>query len=234
MASITFNSDSGIEIPETSDVRNDLATGFQNAFQINPDDPVLNTDPTSPFGQIIDLITAEIEAKNTELAFICNMNSVPLSTGRFLDGLATLYGLTRKISESTIVTCTCTGLRGTVIPYGAIVQDVNGNQFRCNMTEGGTIGSSGTADVTFSAIEKGALVVSPNAVNQIITSVAGWDSVNNSSAGITGRVQETDAELRNRIVQSYAINSTGSVERTLILIQLLSVFQAVKVLKLQA
>lgn len=212
MASITFNSDSGIEIPETSDVRNDLATGFQNAFQINPDDPVLNTDPTSPFGQIIDLITAEIEAKNTELAFICNMNSVPLSTGRFLDGLATLYGLTRKISESTIVTCTCTGLRGTVIPYGAIVQDVNGNQFRCNMTEGGTIGSSGTADVTFSAIEKGALVVSPNAVNQIITSVAGWDSVNNSSAGITGRVQETDAELRNRIVQSYAINSTGSVE----------------------
>ena len=212
MASITFNSDSGIEIPETSDVRNDLATGFQNAFQINPDDPVLNTDPTSPFGQIIDLITAEIEAKNAELAFICNMNSVPLSTGRFLDGLATLYGLTRKISESTIVTCTCTGLRGTVIPYGAIVQDVNGNQFRCNMTEGGTIGNSGTADVTFSAIEKGALVVSPNAVNQIITSVAGWDSVNNSSAGITGRVQETDAELRNRIVQSYAINSTGSVE----------------------
>ena len=48
MASITFNSDSGIEIPETSDVRNDLATGFQNAFQINPDDPVLNTDPTAP------------------------------------------------------------------------------------------------------------------------------------------------------------------------------------------
>lgn len=212
MASITFNENSGIEIPETSEVREDLAKAFKQAFQINPDDPVLNTDPTSPFGQIIDLITAEIEAKNAELAFICNMNSVPLSTGRFLDGLATLYGLTRKISEATIVTCTCTGLRGTVIPYGAIVQDVNNNQFRCNVAEGVTIGNSGTAEVTFAAIEKGALIVNPNAVNQIITSVAGWDSVINASAGVTGRTEETDAELRNRIVRSYAINATGSVE----------------------
>lgn len=212
MASIVFNENSGVEIPETSDVREDLANGFKAAFQINPNDPELNTDPTAPFGQIVDLITAEVEAKNAEIAFISNMNNVYLATGKFLDSLATLYGLSRKISEPTIVTCTCTGLRGTVIPYGAIVQDVNNNQFRCNVAAGVTIGNTGTVDVTFAAIEKGALVVSPNAVTQIITSVAGWDSVNNSSAGITGRVQETDAELRNRIVQSYAINSTGSVK----------------------
>lgn len=212
MASIVFNENTGIEIPETSDVRQDLETGFKNAFQINPDDPELNTDPTSPFGQIIDLITAEVEAKNAEIAFISNMSNIYLATGKFLDSQATLYGLRRKISEPTIVTCTCTGLRGTVIPYGAIVQDVNNNQFRCNVAAGVTIGNTGTVDVTFAAIEKGALVVSPNAVTQIITSIAGWETVNNSSAGITGRVEETDAELRNRIQESYAINSTGSVE----------------------
>lgn len=212
MASIVFNENTGIEIPETSDVRQDLETGFKNAFQINPDDPELNTDPTSPFGQIIDLITAEVEAKNAEIAFISNMSNIYLATGKFLDSQATLYGLRRKISEPTIVTCTCTGLRGTVIPYGAIVQDVNNNQFRCNVAVGVTIGNTGTVDVTFAAIEKGALVVSPNAVTQIITSIAGWETVNNSSAGITGRVEETDAELRNRIQESYAINSIGSVE----------------------
>lgn len=212
MASIVFNENTGIEIPETSDVRQDLETGFKNAFQINPDDPELNTDPTSPFGQIIDLITAEVEAKNAEIAFISNMSNIYLATGKFLDSQATLYGLRRKISEPTIVTCTCTGLRGTVIPYGAIVQDVNNNQFRCNVAAGVTIGNTGSAEVTFAAIEKGALVVSPNAVTQIITSIAGWETVNNSSAGITGRVEETDAELRNRIQESYAINSTGSVE----------------------
>lgn len=212
MASIVFNENTGIEIPETSDVRQDLETGFKNAFQINPDDPELNTDPTSPFGQIIDLITAEVEAKNAEIAFISNMSNIYLATGKFLDSQATLYGLRRKISEPTIVSCTCTGLRGTVIPYGAIVQDVNNNQFRCNVAAGVTIGNTGSAEVTFAAIEKGALVVSPNAVTQIITSIAGWETVNNSSAGITGRVEETDAELRNRIQESYAINSTGSVE----------------------
>lgn len=212
MASIVFNENSGVEIPETSDVREDLANGFKAAFQINPNDPELNTDPTAPFGQIIDLITAEVEAKNAEIAFISNMNNVYLATGKFLDSLATLYGLSRKISEPTIVTCTCTGLRGTVIPYGAIVQDVNNNQFRCNVAAGVTIGNTGTVDVTFAAIEKGALVVSPNAVNQIITSIAGWESVSNTSAGVTGRIEETDAELRNRIQESYAINSTGSVE----------------------
>ena len=212
MASIVFNENSGVEIPETSEVREDLANGFKSAFQINPDDPELNTDPTAPFGQIVDLITAEVEAKNAEIAFISNMNNVYLATGKFLDSLATLYGLSRKISEPTIVTCTCTGLRGTVIPYGAIVQDVNNNQFRCNVAAGVTIGNTGTVDVTFAAIEKGALVVSPNAVNQIITSIAGWETVNNATAGVTGRVEETDAELRNRIQESYAINSTGSVE----------------------
>ena len=212
MASIVFNENSGVEIPETSEVREDLATGFKNAFQVKPDDPELNTDPTAPFGQIIDLITAEVEAKNAEIAYISNMNNIYLATGKFLDSLATLYGLSRKISEPTIVTCTCTGLRGTVIPYGAIVQDVNNNQFRCNVAAGVTIGNTGTVDVTFAAIEKGALIVSPNAVNQIITSIAGWETVNNATAGITGRVEETDAELRNRIQESYAINSTGSVE----------------------
>ena len=212
MAQLSFDANSGIVLPETSQIREDIAQEFKQAFQINPDDPELNTDPVTPFGQIIDLIVAEIEAKNGELAFLANMNNSKTATGRFLDGLATLYGLSRKISEPTIVACQCTGLQGTVIPYGAIVQDVNGNKFRCSMAQGITIGSNGVGTGEFSALENGALVVSVNAVKYIITSIPGWDSVNNSAAGITGRVEETDAELRNRIYDSYAINSTGSAE----------------------
>ena len=212
MAQLSFDANSGIVLPETSQIREDIAQEFKQAFQINPDDPELNTDPVTPFGQIIDLIVAEIEAKNGELAFLANMNNSKTATGRFLDGLATLYGLSRKISEPTIVACQCTGLQGTVIPYGAIVQDVNGNKFRCSMAQGITIGSNGIGTGEFSALENGALVVSVNAVKYIVTSIPGWDSVNNSAAGITGRVEETDAELRNRIYDSYAINSTGSAE----------------------
>ena len=194
MANVIFNENTGVEVPDTLTVRTDIENGFKSAFQTNPDLPVLNTDPVTPMGQVIDLITAEAEAKNSEVAFLCNMMNILTATGRFLDALASLYGLTRKISESTIVNCTCYGLKGTVIPYGAI------------------IGNSGEINGTFASLEKTDLVVTVNSVNKIITAIPGWESVNNLTSGVTGRVKETDAELRNRVYGSYAINSTGSVE----------------------
>ena len=212
MANVIFNENTGVEVPDTLTVRTDIENGFKSAFQTNPDLPVLNTDPVTPMGQVIDLITAEAEAKNTEVAFLCNMMNILTATGRFLDALASLYGLTRKISESTIVNCTCYGLKGTVIPYGAIVEDVNGNQYRMNVANGITIGNSGEINGTFASLEKTDLVVTVNSVNKIITAIPGWESVNNLTSGVTGRVKETDAELRNRVYGSYAINSTGSVE----------------------
>ena len=212
MANVIFNDNTGVEVPDTLTVRTDIENGFKTAFQTNPDLPVLNTDPVTPMGQVIDLITAEAEAKNTEVAFLCNMMNILTATGRFLDALASLYGLTRKISESTIVNCTCYGLKGTVIPYGAIVEDVNGNQYRMNVANGITIGNSGEINGTFASLEKTDLVVTANSVTKIITAIPGWESVNNQTSGVTGRVKETDAELRNRVYGSYAINSTGSVE----------------------
>ena len=193
MANVIFNENTGVEVPDTLTVRTDIENGFKSAFQTNPDLPVLNTDPVTPMGQVIDLITAEAEAKNTEVAFLCNMMNILTATGRFLDALASLYGLTRKISESTIVNCTCYGLKGIVIPYGAI-------------------GNSGEINGTFASLEKTDLVVTVNSVTKIITAIPGWESVNNQTSGVTGRVKETDAELRNRVYSSYAINSTGSVE----------------------
>ena len=152
MANVIFNENTGVEVPDTLTVRTDIENGFKSAFQTNPDLPVLNTDPVTPMGQVIDLITAEAEAKNTEVAFLCNMMNILTATGRFLDALASLYGLTRKISESTIVNCTCYGLKGTVIPYGAIVEDVNGNQYRMNVANGITIGNSGEINGTFASL----------------------------------------------------------------------------------
>lgn len=49
-------------------------------------------------------------------------------------------------------------------------------------------------------------------MNRIVTTIAGWDTINNPTAGVVGRDEETDAELRNRMVESYAVNATGYVE----------------------
>ena len=211
MAELRFDPDSGVVVPTTQEVRDDLAVGFQEAFRTNDSDPDLNVDPSSPMGQVVDLATAEVEAKNAELAYLANMFNPRTASGNWLDALAALYGLTRKVSEPTVVVCTCTGLAGTIIPYGAIVQDTSGNKYRHRIAGGVQIGSSGTIDTEFSSVDHGAIEVSAGAITQIVTVVAGWDSVSNAAPGVIGRDLEPDGELLNRMVQSYAINANGTV-----------------------
>lgn len=212
MAELKFDPDSGVVVPSTQEVRNDLASAFQQAFRVNDSDPDLNVDPASPMGQVVDLVTGEVEAKNAEVAFLANQFNPRTSTGVWLDALAALYGLERKVSEPTVVVCRCRGLRGTVIPFGAVVQDGQGNQFKMLTVGGVTIPDGGEVEASFSAVDHGPLEVGAHAVTKIVTVVAGWDSVDNNSAGITGRDIEHDAELLTRMRQSYAINANGTVE----------------------
>lgn len=212
MSGPSFDPDNGVTLPTTKELREEVENGFQNAFRVRESDPVLNTDPTSPMGQVVDLMVGELEAKNAEIAFLANQLNPRTAQGVFLDALAALYGLERKVSEPTVVVCTCTGLAGTVIPFGAIVQDSAGNKYRQSRAGGVTIGTGGTVDTEFAAVEHGGIEVSAGSISQIITVVAGWDSVINAAAGVTGRDVEPDGELLNRMIQSYAINANGTVE----------------------
>lgn len=212
MAQIIFNPLVGVELPSTQEIREDLGEKIQQAFQTSPTDPLLNIEPSSPMGQVLDLIVAEIEAKNSEIVFLANMVNPETATGKYLDALAALYGLDRKISEPTVVNCVLTGLKGTLIPYGAIAQDSLGNQYRHSAANGAQIDDTGSVTTTFTAINHGPLEVAAGSVNRIVTTIAGWDSITNPTAGVIGRDEETDAELRNRMIESYAVNATGYVE----------------------
>lgn len=211
MAELKFDPRSGVVVPTTQEVRDDIASGLQEAFKTKDGDPLLNVDPSSPMGQVADIITTEAAAKNSEVAFLANQLNPRTATGIWLDALAALYGLTRHVSEPTVVVCTCTGLRGAVIPYGAIVQDTQGHQLRHSVGGGVTIPDSGSVETTFSAVEHGAIEIGPGTVTQIVTVIAGWDSVTNAAAGVTGRVAEPDGELLNRMIESYAVNANGTV-----------------------
>ena len=212
MASVAFDGKTGINLPTTREIRNDLATKIQQALRTNPNDPDVNVDSTSPLGQVIDLITAEIEAKNAEIAYLASQYSPRQATGVWLDQLAALYGLDRKTSEPTVVTCTCTGLAGTVIPYGAIVANDQGVKLRHTAAGGAKIDRTGKVVTPFSTIEHGAIEIGASTVTKIVTVVAGWDSVTNEAPGATGRTIEADGELYQRMLESYAINARGTVE----------------------
>lgn len=209
MASVSFDQ-AGIIVPTVSEIRAEVVARIKQIFATGDTDIEVNTDPSQPMGQVVDLIVAEIAAKNSEIAFLASQYSRKQATGSFLDALNSLYFLDRKTAASTIVQCTCTGLAGTLIPFGALVADADGRRFRC-LSES-EIGANGSALVDFSAVDVGELDVRPETVTRIITTVPGWDSVTNRTAGIQGRLRESDAEFRVRAAESVAYNSHGTVD----------------------
>jgi len=212
MSGLSFNSLTGVRVQDTATIRANIVTKVQQAFKVSDSDPLLNLDPASPMGQVVDLLVAEIEAKNAEIAYLSNMLNLSSARGVWLDALGSLYFIERKMSEPTTVTCEVTGISGTVVPYGSLVEDANGNKLRLLATEGITISADGTGSGQFSTVEHGAIVINSHSVTKIITVVAGWDTIDNESAGVTGRDRETDAEYLARIKISLANNAQGTIE----------------------
>ena len=206
---ITFNDKTGLVAEETSVVRAKIAQEWKNAFATDPRLPVLDTNPETPAGQLIDGQTALASEKDNDMVYIANMFNPKNATGVWQDALAAIYFLSRKIALPTYVTCQVRGAYGTTIPYGALVQDVNGYTFL--NTSVVVIGSSGTANIYVRCTETGAVEVAPNTVTQIVTTVPGWDSVTNPSAGVTGRDEESQAAFENRRAGSVGKNSHGAV-----------------------
>lgn len=212
MSGLLFNPLTGVQIQDTATIRANIVTKVQQAFKVNDADPLLNLDSASPMGQVVDLLVAEIEAKNAEIAYLANMLNMSSARGIWLDALGSLYFIERKMSEPTVVTCECTGIAGTVIPFGSLVEDANGNKLRLLDTRGITISSDGKGTGTFSTTEHGPIVINAHSVTKIVTVAAGWDTVDNASSGAIGRDRETDAEYLARIKISLANNAQGTIE----------------------
>lgn len=64
----------------------------------------------------------------------------------------------------------------------------------------------------FVAENKGSIIIPANSLNKIKTLVPGWISVNNDAAGITGRDNETDYDLRERRRISLSLPGRGTLD----------------------
>ena len=206
---ITFNNQTGLAAEETSVVRARIAQEWKNAFATDPRLPVLDTNPETPAGQLIDGQTALASEKDNDIIYVANMFNPKNAVGVWQDALAAIYFLNRKVAQPTYVTCIAGGAYGTTIPYGAIVQDVNGYTYI--NTAPVTIDSGGTAQMYVRCTETGPVEVAPQTVTTIITTVPGWDSVTNAAAGVTGRNVETQAAFENRRAGCVGKNSHGAV-----------------------
>lgn len=203
---ITIDYEKGIKADDTGKVRADIAEAWQRVFA--DENATLNTEAESPAGQIIDSQAVLVTAKDTELMELMNQFDPRKADGIFQEALAAIYFLTRKTAQPTVVECTCTGLQGTTIPAGSIIQNDDG--FRLVSVGTVTIPEGGTVRTEFRTIDVGAIPIPANSCNKIITVIAGWDTVSNDTAGVMGQLEESRSALETRRALSVAKNSHGS------------------------
>lgn len=205
---LIFNEKTGFSVQEPQEVREEVAQSWINAFK-SDDTPDINTAPETPQGQIIDAETLAITQKDAELAFLANMFNPKTARGIWQDALAEIYFIKRKKAVNSRCYCVLTGLKGTVIEKGSKIQSVADNTY-WNLLDDVTIQNDGSVIALFECETEGAVIASPNTLTQIITTVAGWDTVNNSQAATVGTLEESQQAFEKRRYDSVALNSRGT------------------------
>lgn len=182
----------------------------------------INVDSNSPDGQMINIFAQSVEDLLQLLVSVYNGFSYQSATGVILDQRVAINGIARKQGTYTITNVTITvnqaltltGLDALITDPTAqvfTVQDNTGNKFSLQVTN--VFGSAGSAALAFQAVDIGAVLTAPNTITNQFTTVLGVTSVNNPTvATSTGVNEETDAQLKVRHDQSFALASTGPAD----------------------
>lgn len=205
---LIFNEKTGFSVQEPQEVREEMAQSWINAFK-SDDTSDINTAPETPQGQIIDAETLAITQKDAELAFLANMFNPKTARGIWQDALAEIYFIKRKKAVNSRCYCVLTGLKGTVIEKGSKIQSSADGTY-WDLLEDVTIQNNGSVIALFECETEGAVIASPNTLTKIITTVAGWDTVNNSQAATVGTLEESQQAFEKRRYDSVALNSRGT------------------------
>ena len=206
---LIFNEKTGFSVQEPQEVREEIAQSWINAFK-SDDTPDINTAPETPQGQIIDAETLAITQKDAELAFLANMFNPKTARGIWQDALAEIYFIKRKKAVNSRCYCVLTGLNGTLIEKGSKIQSAADDTY-WDLLETVTINDNSSVTALFECESEGAVIASPNTLNKIITTVAGWDTVNNIQSATVGTLEESQQAFEKRRYDSVALNSVGTI-----------------------
>lgn len=181
----------GLIVPDTSATLAQVQLEYQNAFG---SDLILTPDTSQGV-----LITTETLARNNFInnnAVVANQINPNYAGGIFFDAIWALTGGQRDASTPTAVaTVTVTGIAGTTIPVGSQAATAAGDLFQTTSTV--VIGVGGTSTVNFQSVAFGPIPCAAHALNTIVTAtVVGWETVDNSNAGVVGTLTQSDQAAR--------------------------------------
>lgn len=201
MATIKYGvTENGFVRKPVADVVSSLNNKFIAAFGSNFD-----ISPESPDGQYIGIMADEIASCWEQAEQVFNAFRPGAVSGIGLDNVCELTNTVRYVDKPSQATVLCDGDMGTAVPAGSIVTD---GTMRFILDTDVTL----PGDVTVIAEEPGEYYIAPRTINQIVTPVAGWNSVINETVGETGINYESDPQLRARREKTTAVSSTATVE----------------------
>jgi len=207
MAAYEFINESGLIVPDTSELKTEVQDEYLATFG---DD--LDLDDETPEGILIDAETTSrigIATNNAQLANQINPN---IAGGIFLDAVWALTGGKRAGASSSIFTVPpdLTGEPNTVIPIGSIATNTNGDEFE-SIAEL-TLDGAGLGSVGFQSVETGAIACPINDLTNITSNVLGWETITNSVSATLGTETQSDISARSERNDTLALQGAGLTE----------------------
>lgn len=173
---------------------------FQNIYGA---DIYLEAD--SQDGQLCAAFATALYDTNQIMAQVLNSLTPVYAQGTQLSAAVLINGIARQSSTYSTCYVTLSGTIGTQVGVaGAQVKDQNGYIWDLATA---TIETDGTVTTLATCATSGAIAALPNTITQIVTPIYGWNSVTNPTAATLGLNPESDAELRQRQLNSTSITS---------------------------
>lgn len=207
MADFNYLTDKGVIVPDTSQTRDVVVADWRSAFGQD-----LDVSPETPQGVFItqDIEVRDAVARNN--ADIANQINPDIAGGIWLDALwALTNGQRRGATKSLLLGVELTGLPSTLVPAGSAAIVSNTSE-RFLTTSAVIIGAGGTALVDMRAENTGPIAAPISSLDQVASSVLGWETVNNPSAALLGRDVESDISSRRRRRNTLALQSVAMPE----------------------
>ena len=135
--------------------------------------------------------------------------AIPIkAAGEFLDGWLATYGMARKPATAATGTVAGTGVNGTVLASGTLLQTALGAQFRT--TAAATVASGVVAAPVVALVEGTAGNLATGAALQLVSPAVGIDSGFTAAAGLAGGANlETDDQAVLRLQQRLSFEPMG-------------------------
>jgi uncharacterized phage protein gp47/JayE len=204
----------GLQIPTVEDLLADLSQ--EQRAEI---DPLLNTNPDGPIGQLNGIFASHLREAWETLLIAWQGCDPDAAEGFLLEALSALTGTLRapatkgQLAGSRKATVNLNAT--TTLPAGSVAHVVGQPTNRWVTTEDVTNsgGSPANVLVTMEAETAGSgFLANAGTLTVIATPVVGWNSVTNTQDAIPGTDEDTDAQLRERREEELRATGAGTVD----------------------